>query len=573
MTDFRVLIKAPCNRGQCPFQPLFCHIFLLADARNFSETIPVPAIMSYTIMYELCLLLELWGYCVLGLMPALIGFWVKPSPVVVGVGLLLSYHLMDNFTPRQLSWAYALVTAVWWVGSSYRDYADAVTELRLRKPNAGFGSWCAVMALTAFAQVDVLKPPRVRPDEFSHRGRISNMPHRKGRRPAVKETIPARQLHQKASPEMCYNVANLVKSYQTRHPSHLEIKASLVEQDLDALCWDVEPRLAGAIHQREEWGGEIAHVHDPDGSIHVVLHPEDVATVITAGWGERHPLCANDKRLFRLLFHGLLEQPLPVPEGLVLVYGPRNESELQVLEAILEAAVWYATRGELYPVVLDAQVSRTQEQVNTMPWGEQRCQHCTCFGRWNRPSIQRDSSNLKWETAPNCWKIMEDRERETHPALSSAHQVWAAPDHAMNEEDATEEAAVQPPQSLLPQDGTLGSVTNAVSPHQVWPSTANPTAAEHATAVADDIQHDQLRSQFSPGLDPKKTRRGPSSPPQSDVSSLQGEMIDMSKSVWARGGLHREDAQRDVEAGRLQHGKWEGTGDRDSMDFTEEDYF
>ncbi|KAK4151559.1 hypothetical protein C8A00DRAFT_17047, partial [Chaetomidium leptoderma] len=302
-------------------------------------------------MRELCFLLELLGYCALGLLPALISFWASSSPVVVGGSFILSYHLIDSFTPQQLFWIYAIAISVWWTCNAYCEYAATIKELRLGQP-ANFRGWCAVMALTTFARVDVLKPPRVRTHEYSYRGHISSLPKRKGGRPTVNTVIPARQLDRKASPDMCCKVDRLVKSYQTRHPKQLQIKMSSLEPDqLDALCWDIEPRSARTTHHRmqdEDWGGEIAHVHGPDGSIHVVLHPEDVGTIIRGGWGERHPLCANDKRWFRFLFHGILEQRLPVPEGLAMIYAPRNAHELQVLDIILKAAIWYATKGELY---------------------------------------------------------------------------------------------------------------------------------------------------------------------------------------------------------------------------------
>jgi hypothetical protein len=41
-------------------------------------------------------------------------------------------------------------------------------------------------------------------------------------------------------------------------------------------------------------GREFAHVHPPhDGSLHVVLSPDDCSAVVAAEWGELHPLAES----------------------------------------------------------------------------------------------------------------------------------------------------------------------------------------------------------------------------------------------------------------------------------------
>ena len=141
--------------------------------------LPTSYNMAHTIMNELCFLLELLGYCVLGFMPALIGFWRTSSPLVLGVCLFISYYFMDTFTPRQLFWIYTFAGPVWWVRSRYCEYADIVKNLRPGTSARTFRGWCATMALMAFARVDV-KAPIVRPDEFSHLGYIPALPKKTG---------------------------------------------------------------------------------------------------------------------------------------------------------------------------------------------------------------------------------------------------------------------------------------------------------------------------------------------------------------------------------------------------------
>ena len=67
-------------------------------------------------------------------------------------------------------------------------------------------------------------------------------------------------------------------------------------------------------------GREFAHLHPPDdGSLHMTL-PTDVAeAAYAAGWGEPHPV-----------------------SGTPLIFGPRDESELEVVWGLLQSSYAYA---------------------------------------------------------------------------------------------------------------------------------------------------------------------------------------------------------------------------------------
>jgi phospholipase/carboxylesterase len=68
---------------------------------------------------------------------------------------------------------------------------------------------------------------------------------------------------------------------------------------------------------------EFAHLHPPsDGSLHLSLPSAHVDTVIANGWAERHPLAGK---------HGL-------PDNIVMVYGPRDEAELAVVQDLVRAS-------------------------------------------------------------------------------------------------------------------------------------------------------------------------------------------------------------------------------------------
>ena len=119
--------------------------------------------MSDTIVIQLCFLLELLGYCTLGLLPAMIGFWADTNtPIATGIGFFVSYHLMDNFTTQQLFWVYSIAGLGWWVCSWYCEYADTVKtfESRGQLGVPSFRGWCVMRILTACVHFDVLRPPR-----------------------------------------------------------------------------------------------------------------------------------------------------------------------------------------------------------------------------------------------------------------------------------------------------------------------------------------------------------------------------------------------------------------------------
>ena len=66
---------------------------------------------------------------------------------------------------------------------------------------------------------------------------------------------------------------------------------------------------------------EFAHIHPPDdGSLHMTLPNEVAQAAYATGWGEPHPLF-----------------------GTPLIFGPRNETELEVVWGLLRASYDYAS--------------------------------------------------------------------------------------------------------------------------------------------------------------------------------------------------------------------------------------
>ena len=80
-------------------------------------------------------------------------------------------------------------------------------------------------------------------------------------------------------------------------------------------------------------GREFAHIHPhPDnGSMHVKLSAQDAQAICDAGWGEDHYLVSQGH----------------YPKGLMMLFSPRNEEELNVITAIVGRSYEFATGRKL----------------------------------------------------------------------------------------------------------------------------------------------------------------------------------------------------------------------------------
>jgi hypothetical protein len=74
-------------------------------------------------------------------------------------------------------------------------------------------------------------------------------------------------------------------------------------------------------------GREFAHLHPaPDHSAHAMLPPDVVREAVDAGWAEPHPVARM----------GL------IPETAVMLYAPRDDDELVVIEALIRSSREFA---------------------------------------------------------------------------------------------------------------------------------------------------------------------------------------------------------------------------------------
>lgn len=75
---------------------------------------------------------------------------------------------------------------------------------------------------------------------------------------------------------------------------------------------------------------EVFHMHETDGSVHCMLSAADARLLVQKGWGQRHGLNGR----------------VGLPRGYLMIFAPRNDDELLVLEQIAKAAGQYGLDGE-----------------------------------------------------------------------------------------------------------------------------------------------------------------------------------------------------------------------------------
>jgi hypothetical protein len=147
---------------------------------------------------------------------------------------------------------------------------------------------------------------------------------RQGGRPRVTDGVPHVQLDQTASDEMLAELSAWAFSLDgvVERPSRASLPG--------AKALTVAPDLA-ARRQAMIVGREFGHIHpqpNGGGSLHLRLPADQALEVVDKGWGEWHPFAVD----------------ATVP-GLVMVYAPRSDEDLEVIKTIIEACVAHAVSG------------------------------------------------------------------------------------------------------------------------------------------------------------------------------------------------------------------------------------
>jgi hypothetical protein len=77
-------------------------------------------------------------------------------------------------------------------------------------------------------------------------------------------------------------------------------------------------------------GSEFAHLHGPtDGSLHLTLPLDLAQEAIERGWAELHPIAAAGR----------------APQTLIMLYGPRDETELETVWGLVQRSYEFARGG------------------------------------------------------------------------------------------------------------------------------------------------------------------------------------------------------------------------------------
>ena len=128
----------------------------------------------------------------------------------------------------------------------------------------------------------------------------------------------------------------------------LETKNSLYERHNPALF--VHSDLLRPASSRREWQpqppeltfiarGEIGHVH-PDISVHLYVSPADARVLIDKRWAERHRLAR------KIPFFPGFQRVTHLASSYLMIYGPRDEAEMEVLAVVLRNSIRFMTGVE-----------------------------------------------------------------------------------------------------------------------------------------------------------------------------------------------------------------------------------
>lgn len=168
----------------------------------------------------------------------------------------------------------------------YKDYHSFLSLGPGGTPYNFYG-YCIITSLRLIALRDTRKPAPVPPELVGtgYFAGLKELPKRKNARPNVIGIAPHRQTNQKASDTMFEKLSSSIRALGSRYPKLLGVGTSCFEKHTAGLFVKLQKFIIN-----KTCGGEITHCHPSDGSMHMTLHPEDAQKIISAGYGERHPL-------------------------------------------------------------------------------------------------------------------------------------------------------------------------------------------------------------------------------------------------------------------------------------------
>lgn len=145
------------------------------------------------------------------------------------------------------------------------------------------------------------------------------LPNREGARPETTRPTPADpHPHAQRSQNAPSTLQERLVAMAAALPG-VTVADSLVSVP-GARAFHLDASLASGPPEAFQRGTEFAHVHPAyDGSLHLTLPPEVYQEVLSAQWGEPHPI-----------------------SGTMMVFGPRDDDELETVWQILQTSYRYA---------------------------------------------------------------------------------------------------------------------------------------------------------------------------------------------------------------------------------------
>lgn len=146
------------------------------------------------------------------------------------------------------------------------------------------------------------------------------LPRREGDRPVTGPDIPHLQLTQTSPPQ----VKEALRQWMaTALPGVVTGRSEISPPSTWAVFLEEAATDENVHLMPPRWNAEFVHLH-ADGSLHLSLDPADHAAFLASGWGEKHPF--YDRGV-----------------NVVMLYAPRDQSEVEVAKKVVAASYQYAT--------------------------------------------------------------------------------------------------------------------------------------------------------------------------------------------------------------------------------------
>ncbi|MBW8795369.1 MAG: hypothetical protein JF597_17725 [Streptomyces sp.] len=249
-----------------------------------------------------------------GTLPFDAGVPTNPARLA-GVPVFVAQGEYDQVIPRDLlnkTWRYLTVDS----GSPAVARRDPVGHGIAPQALAVLAGWLSARAEFLARQGNAAAEP-AQWEELP-----DGLPHRPGPRPEVSTRIPQQQLSDNALAELQEKLFARLSSLPGVHSSESAISVPGARGFVLAGT-PAGPAEAFLVPE----AGEFAHLHpEGDGSLHVALPVHLAAEAVEQGWAVAHPLAG-----------------IQLAPGMVLVYGPRDEAELDVVTAIVTTSHAWAT--------------------------------------------------------------------------------------------------------------------------------------------------------------------------------------------------------------------------------------